>query len=160
MFTEDRRYNVRALQAKIEELLAVQDRLVVIINTPAHNPTGYALTVEDWKQVVEVLRNVAPEKCVALLVDAAYIDFAGDEDEQRTFLPVLETLPANVLPIIAYSASKTYTIYGMRCGASICLAPTKEIAEEFRRVCEFSARGSWSNCAKGCPEHHRQNLRR
>lgn len=148
MFTEDRRYNVRALQAKIEELLAVQDRLVVIINTPAHNPTGYALTVEDWKQVVEVLRNVAPEKCVALLVDAAYIDFAGDEDEQRTFLPVLETLPANVLPIIAYSASKTYTIYGMRCGASICLAPTKEIAEEFRRVCEFSARGSWSNCAK------------
>ena len=148
MFTEDRKYNTQALQAKIEELLAVQDYLVVIINTPAHNPTGYALTVEDWEKVVEILRNVAPEKHVALLVDAAYIDFAGDEEEQRAFLPVLETLPANVLPIMAYSASKTYTIYGMRCGADICLAPTKEIAEEFRRVCEFSARGSWSNCAK------------
>lgn len=148
MFTEDRKYNVAALQAKVAELLAVQDRLVVIINTPAHNPTGYALTVEDWKQVVEVLRNAAPEKRVALLVDAAYIDFAGDEEAQRAFLPVLETLPANVLPIMAYSASKTYTLYGMRCGASICLAPTKEIADEFRRVCEFSARGSWSNCAR------------
>lgn len=148
MFTEDRKYNIPALKAKIEELLAVQDRLVVIINTPAHNPTGYALTVDDWKQVADVLKNVPPEKKVALLVDAAYIDFAGDEEEQRAFLPVLETLPENVLPIMAYSASKTYTIYGMRCGADICLAPTKEIAEEFRRVCEFSARGSWSNCAK------------
>ncbi len=148
MFTEDRKYNIPALKAKIEELLAVQDRLVVIINTPAHNPTGYALTVDDWKQVADVLKNVPPEKKVALLVDAAYIDFAGDEEEQRAFLPVLETLPENVLPIMAYSASKTYTIYGMRCGADICLAPTKEIAEEFRRVCEFSARGRWSNCAK------------
>lgn len=148
MFTEDRQYNVAALQAKIGQLLAAQDRLVVIINTPAHNPTGYALTVEDWKNVVEVLRNVAPEKRVALLVDVAYIDFAGDEEAQRAFLPVLETLPANVLPVLAYSASKTYTLYGMRCGADVCLAPTKEIADEFRRVCEFSARGSWSNCTR------------
>lgn len=148
MFTEDRQYNVAALQAKIGQLLAAQDRLVVIINTPAHNPTGYALTVEDWKNVVEVLRNVAPEKRIALLVDVAYIDFAGDEEAQRAFLPVLETLPANVLPVLAYSASKTYTLYGMRCGADVCLAPTKEIADEFRRVCEFSARGSWSNCTR------------
>ena len=27
-------------------------------------------------------------------------------------------------------------------------APTKEIAEEFKRVCEFSSRGTWSNSAK------------
>ena len=44
--------------------------------------------------------------------------------------------------------SKTFTIYGMRCGATICMAPTAEIAEEFRRVCEFSSRGTWSNCAR------------
>lgn len=53
-----------------------------------------------------------------------------------------------MLPIIAYSMSKTFTIYGMRTGAAICMAKTKEIAEEFKRVCEFSARGSWSNCAR------------
>ena len=148
MFTEDGRYNIDAFSKKVDEILTEQDRLVIIINTPAHNPTGYALTNEDWQQVVECLSNVAPEKCVALLVDAAYIDFAGDEDKYREFLPILETLPANVLPIMAYSMSKTFTIYGMRCGAMICLAPTKEIAEEFKRVCEFSSRGSWSNSAK------------
>ena len=36
----------------------------------------------------------------------------------------------------------------MRCGALICLAKTEEIAEEFKRVCEFSSRASWSNCAR------------
>lgn len=148
MFTEDRKYNAEALAQKIAEILCSQDHLVIIINTPAHNPTGYALTGEDWQQVVAVLNGVSPEKRVTLLIDAAYIDFAGDEEEQRAFLPFLEELPEHVLPVMAYSASKTYTIYGMRCGAAICLAPTREIADEFRRVCEFSSRGSWSNCAK------------
>ena len=30
----------------------------------------------------------------------------------------------------------------------ICLAPTKEIASEFKSMGEFASRGSWSNCSK------------
>jgi aromatic-amino-acid transaminase len=37
-------------------------------------------------------------------------------------------------------------MYGMRCGAMICLAKTEEVADEFRRVTEVSSRASWSNC--------------
>ena len=33
----------------------------------------------------------------------------------------------------------------MRCGAMICMAPTQEIAAEFKSVCEYSARAAWSN---------------
>lgn len=147
LFTEERAFNLAAFGEKVKSLLAVQDHLVIILNTPAHNPTGYALTDEDWQGVVQILKEAAaPEKSVALLVDAAYIDFAGDEEAHRSFLPILETLPANILPIIACSMSKTFTLYGMRCGAMICMAKTAEIAEEFKRVCEFSSRGSWSNC--------------
>lgn len=148
LFTEDRKYNVKALEEKVEELLAVQERLVVIINTPAHNPTGFSLSVEDWKNVVEVMAKQPKEKKIVVLVDAAYIDFAGDEDEYRDFLPVLEELPENVLPVIAYSMSKTFTLYGARTGAMICIAPTEEIADEFARVGEFSSRASWSNCSR------------
>ena len=36
----------------------------------------------------------------------------------------------------------------MRCGAMICMAKTEEIVAEFKRVCEFSARASWSNCPR------------
>ncbi len=141
-------FDVADFEEKVKALLTIQERLVIIINTPAHNPTGYALTDQDWEGVVKVLSAVSKEKKVALLIDAAYIDFAGDEDKYRSFLPIVETLPENVLPIVAYSTSKTFTLYGARCGAAICMAPTAEIAEEFKVCLEFSSRGTWSNCAK------------
>ena len=148
-FTEDGKFNVRSFQEKSGELLAKQESLVIIINTPAHNPTGYSLTLEDWDNVIDVLCEEAKcGKAIALVVDAAYIDFAGDEEECRRFLPKLERLPENVLAIVAYSLSKTFTLYGTRCGAMICVAKTAEIAAEFKRVCEYSSRGSWSNSAK------------
>ncbi|MCQ2545146.1 MAG: aminotransferase class I/II-fold pyridoxal phosphate-dependent enzyme [Clostridia bacterium] len=149
LFTEDRKFNVESFRAKTNQLLSEQESLVIILNTPAHNPTGYSLTLEDWDNVIAVLSEAAKAgKPIALLVDAAYIDFAGDEEEYRRFLPKLEELPENVLPIVAYSLSKTFAIYGARCGAMICVAKTPEIAAEFKRVCEYSSRGSWSNSAR------------
>ncbi len=149
LFTEDRKFNWQSFREKALQLLDTQDSLVIILNTPAHNPTGYSLTLGDWDKVTEVLTEAAKKgKAIALVVDAAYIDFAGDEEECRRFLPKLETMPENVLPIIAYSLSKTFTLYGTRCGALICMAKTREIADEFKRVCEFSSRGSWSNGTK------------
>lgn len=149
LFTQDRKFDLDGFADGVRRLLAEQDHLVIILNTPAHNPTGYALTMEDWQGVIRVLTAEAtPDKSVALLVDVAYIDFAGDEEAYRAFLPLLEELPENVLPVMAYSMSKTFTLYGMRCGAMICMAKTAELAEEFKRVCEFSARGSWCNCAR------------
>lgn len=148
-FTPERKFNTESFRNKVNELLGEQESLVIIMNTPAHNPTGYSLTLEDWDNVVAVLTEAAEcGKAIALVVDAAYIDFAGDEEEYRRFLPKLENLPENVISIVAYSLSKTYTLYGTRCGAMICVAKTPEIAEEFKRVCEYSSRGSWSNSAK------------
>lgn len=149
LFTDDRKFNWQSFREKVLQLLDTQDSLVIILNTPAHNPTGYSLTLGDWDKVTEVLTEAAKKgKAIALVVDAAYIDFAGDEEECRRFLPKLENMPENVLPIIAYSLSKTFTLYGTRCGALICMAKTREIADEFKRVCEFSSRGSWSNGTK------------
>lgn len=149
LFTDDRKFNVESLREKAAQLLSKQNSLIIILNTPAHNPTGYSLTLEDWDNVVEMLKEEAERgKAIALLIDAAYIDFAGDEEVYRRFLPKLAGLPENVLPIMAYSLSKTFAIYGARCGAMICIAGTAEIAAEFKRVCEYSSRGSWSNSAK------------
>lgn len=149
LFDEAGNFNITAFERKVDELLSVQESLVIIINTPAHNPTGYSLTLQDWDNLLNTVKAVAAEdKKVTLFIDVAYIDFAGDPDKYREFLPKLENLQANILPIIGYSSSKTFTLYGMRCGAMICMTPIKEIAEEFVRVCQFSARASWSNCTR------------
>ncbi len=148
LFNEKGGFNFESFEEKLKELLDVQEALVIILNTPSHNPTGYALTTEEWEKVVEILNNTPKEKRVTLLVDAAYADFAGEENESRNFFPMLEKLEDHVLPVIGHSLSKSYTLYGLRGGAMLCMAKTKEVADEFKRVCEFSARASWSNCPR------------
>lgn len=152
LFDSEGNFNLESFKNKTRKLLKEQQRLVIILNTPSHNPTGYALTDGEWERVIEFLNGESKDKKIALLVDAAYADFAGDEEESRSFLPLLEKCADNVMPIIAHSLSKSYTLYGLRCGAMICMAKSREAAEEFRRVCEFSSRGSWSNCARAPQE--------
>lgn len=149
LFDENRKFNITEFKNKTVELLKKQDSLVIIINTPAHNPTGYSLSCEDWDLVIDAVTQAAGGgKKVTLLVDVAYIDFAGDGEKYREFLPKLDSLPDNILAVVAYSLSKTFTLYGMRCGAMICMTRVKEIADEFVRVCQYSARASWSNCTR------------
>lgn len=148
LFDEKGNFNCASFGSKVQELMEKQNRLVIIINTPAHNPTGYSLTEKDWDNVISILDSATQQgtKKITLLVDVAYLDFAGDGEQYRKFLPKLETLPPHILVIFAFSMSKGFTMYGMRSGAMICMTPDKEIAEEFKIVCSYSCRGTWSNC--------------
>ncbi|MEG1584010.1 MAG: aminotransferase class I/II-fold pyridoxal phosphate-dependent enzyme [Anaerovorax sp.] len=150
LFDEDGKFNIASFDRKVKELLEKQDGLVIILNTPAHNPTGYTLTDNDWDLALNSIKEATADgkKKVTLLVDVAYIDFAGNGEKYRSFYPKLENLPTNILVIIGFSMSKGYTMYGMRGGAMICMTSDKEIADEFKTVCAFSCRGSWSNCTR------------
>lgn len=148
LFDENGSFNLKAFDSKVNRLMDVQRRLVILLNTPAHNPTGYSLKESDWKGICAILESASAKGKITLFVDVAYIDFAGDEEDCRFFFPILETMPEEVLPIVGYSASKTLTLYGMRLGAMICMAKTPEIAAEFKQVTEFSSRGTWSNCVR------------
>ena len=68
-FNSERKFNYEDFGRKAAEILRKQDRLVIILNTPAHNPTGYSLTEEDWQKVKLVLLELPADKKVALLVD-------------------------------------------------------------------------------------------
>lgn len=151
LFDESNAFNHDAFDKKLKEILEKQDETLVIINTPAHNPTGYTFSLKDWDLVIRSLKEAAlngpnaAAKKIALLVDIAYLDFSGDAAEYRAFFPKLSGLPQNILPLIAFSASKGFTMYGMRCGALLCLAPTAEIAGEFKAAVSVASRASWSN---------------
>ncbi|NLY71582.1 MAG: aminotransferase class I/II-fold pyridoxal phosphate-dependent enzyme, partial [Clostridiales bacterium] len=148
LFDDNNNFNHQAFENKLNEIMSQQDRTVVIINTPSHNPTGYSLTLKDWDCVIDAAKKIAADetKKIVLLVDIAYIDFAGDAKKSREFIPKLTNLPDNILPLICYSMSKSFTLYGMRGGALICMSPNKQITDEFKLVNSFSCRGTWSNC--------------
>lgn len=146
-FDENSNYNINSLKEKVKELIEVQDRLLIIINTPAHNPTGFTVEDTEWEEITKFLKETAEltNKKITLFVDVAYIDFAGTIKESREFFKFFTNLPQNLLVLVGFSMSKGYTLYGMRSGAIICIAPTQEIATEFQEVCSFSNRAAWSN---------------
>ncbi|MDL2281015.1 aminotransferase class I/II-fold pyridoxal phosphate-dependent enzyme [Selenomonadales bacterium OttesenSCG-928-I06] len=152
LLDEKNQFNTNSFSGKVNELLQKQNNLLIILNTPAHNPTGYSLSSKEWDDLLGVLKEAAknPDKNLILLVDTAYLDFAGPRQEARFFMEKFSNLPKNILVILAFSMSKSYTMYGQRTGSMIGISSNKEIAQEFADVSQFTCRATWSNINRAC----------
>ncbi|SMC76832.1 pyridoxal phosphate-dependent aminotransferase [Sporomusa malonica] len=152
LFDENQNFNSKAFESKVNDILTKQNNLVTIINAPAHNPTGYSLSDSEWDNVLDIVKTVAKDqsKRIVILADIAYIDYAGEKNECRTFMKKFGNLPDNVLIILAYSMSKSYTMYGQRTGAMIGVSKSKEVIKEFADINQYTSRATWSNINRGC----------
>ena len=104
IFDEDLNFNINDFAVKVDSLLDKQRSLLIIINTPAHNPTGYALSSDEWDTVLDVLKaHASVGKNISLLVDTAYIDFGGEKNSTRAFMRKFTDLPKNLFVMIAFS---------------------------------------------------------
>ena len=151
MFDENNKFAVDALKEQTAELLKTQDSVLTIFNTPAHNPSGYTMTVEDWKGITDFYRDCAKDesKRIIVLWDMAYTDYAGEADEVREFLKTFDNMPENMLLLVAFSMSKSFLVYGMRSGALIGISTSKAVVEEFDATNTYSSRATWSNGSRG-----------
>jgi aromatic-amino-acid transaminase len=147
MFASDGSLDVAALDRAIGAHITEQKRVLLFLNDPCHNPTGYSMRPEEWRAVVERLVARSSEAPITLLVDMAY--FAYSANDPRAFLKELRPLLGKVGLLFAWSASKTYTHYGLRVGAIIACVP--DVAERAATDAAFSysCRGTWSNCSRG-----------
>ena len=126
-----------------------QDKLVVVINDPCHNPTGYSMTRKEWEQVIDFLNECSRRCPVVLLNDIAYIDFAYGQKEAKKYFSVFDDISGNMAVVVAFSLSKSMTSYGMRCGAAILMAKEPQIVQQLKTVFEKDARATWSNVNNG-----------
>lgn len=150
LFDDALRFNINDFAVKVDALLKKQKSLLVIINTPAHNPTGYSLSSDEWDKVLAVLTaQVSSGKKISLLVDIAYIDFAGEKNSTRAFMKKFSNLPEDLFVMISFSMSKSFTFYGQRTGALIGISPSEKIIDEFKNVSKYSNRATWSNINRG-----------
>ncbi|MCR5559362.1 MAG: aminotransferase class I/II-fold pyridoxal phosphate-dependent enzyme [Schwartzia sp.] len=150
LFDEKQEFNAAGFSEAVETLMKQQDSLLIIINSPAHNPTGFSLTEEDWAQVLDICKHYAEAgKRVSILVDIAYIDYAGEKNETRRFMKQFGNLHENILSMFAFSMSKGYTMYGQRTGALIAVSSSKEVITEFNEINKYTSRATWSNINRG-----------
>ena len=149
MFDENNNFNLTDLKNKILDSLNKQNKALVIINSPLHNPTGYSLTNNEWKELVRFINEDCDNKEVILLNDVAYIDYSYNLDTVKDYFKELDNLNNNALLVICYSCSKTFTIYGMRLGASIILHKDEEVLDSISNAYDKSCRTYWSNSNNG-----------
>ena len=150
LFDKEQKFNLKSFSSKVDLLLEVQDSLLIILNTPAHNPTGFALSEEDWDGVLDAVKAHAEKgKKISILVDIAYIDFGGEKNATRKFMSKFGALSENILTMFSFSMSKSFTMYGQRTGALIAVSSSKDVIDEFKDVNKYSNRAVWSNINRG-----------
>jgi aromatic-amino-acid transaminase len=147
MFAKDGGLDVDALDEALGRQLATQKRALLFLNDPCHNPTGYSMTDDEWRAAVERIASRGAQGPVTLLVDCAY--FLYGARDPRAFLRHLRPLLGKADVLFAWSASKSFTHYGLRVGALVaCVADDAERAAT-EAALSYSCRGTWSNCNRG-----------
>jgi len=131
-------YNLNDLFAKID---SVDDKFILIVNSPCENPCGHKYTNEEWIQIIDKLNSLNRE--VILLADIAYIDF--DYDDGRKCFECFDKAWDNVLVLIAFSASKSFSYYGERVGALLMLHRNEELLADILNHFTKHSRATWSN---------------
>ncbi|MCB7319333.1 pyridoxal phosphate-dependent aminotransferase [Lacrimispora sp. 210928-DFI.3.58] len=147
MFNSQGGFNLEALDEKMAEVAERQKQILLILNTPANNPTGYTMTPQEMAGVVELIRKYAKdeERKITLCLDVSYIDYDAEFEESRRIFDELTDMPENTMVTVIFSMSKSFTMCGLRCGAIVCLSPTEEAARCFKDAMTFSSRSTWSN---------------
>ncbi|KIL04459.1 aromatic amino acid aminotransferase [Stutzerimonas balearica] len=95
----------------LADLKALPARSIIVLHACCHNPTGVDLGIDDWKQLIEVLR----EKDHIPFVDIAYQGFGdGIEEDAAAVRLFAET---GMTFFVSSSFSKSFSLYGERVGA-------------------------------------------
>ncbi|MBT4059089.1 MAG: pyridoxal phosphate-dependent aminotransferase [Euryarchaeota archaeon] len=138
------------LESVLEDIATSQKRILSWLNDPAHNPTGISLDSEGRDLVLDAFLNCArnnPGIGVTLFLDTAYAVYADEpygwsETIHKKFS--WSEWPENLLICWGFSASKSHTIYGLRCGAIVFLHPSEDYVNRLGEVCAVTGRGTWS----------------
>lgn len=136
-----------AWEAKVQELMRIQGRLMVWINDPCHNPSGRTLPPACRGELLGILAQAADRVPVTLLLDFAYQDYARDPAAVREAMDGYADLgkEGKVLVGASLSLSKSLTLYGSRGGALVFPWCTDA---ELQSALTMSCRGLYSNCPK------------
>ena len=141
---KDGGFDLEDFKTTLNTVMDEQGKVLVIINDPCHNPTGYTMSGQEWDEVIEFVNELSNKGPVIILNDIAYIDFNTKGAEWKNHFAKYKRLSNNAMAVIAFSTSKTLTAYGARAGAAVAISNNKEELQKFINAGIYSARSIWS----------------
>ena len=112
-----------AFAAMLAAFKALPEHSIVLLHACCHNPTGVDLSAAQWAELIPVIqaRRLIP------YLDIAYQGFGDGIDEDAFAVRALTD--AGVSFFCASSFSKSFSLYGERCGALSVVCPDKAQAD-------------------------------
>ena len=102
---------------------ALPEQSIVLLHACCHNPTGVDLSAAQWAELIPVIRS----RRLIPYVDIAYQGFGDGIDEDAFAIRALAD--AGISFFCASSFSKSFSLYGERCGALSVVCPNAAEAE-------------------------------
>ncbi|MDL0439675.1 amino acid aminotransferase [Stutzerimonas frequens] len=109
----------------LQDLKNLPPRSIVVLHACCHNPTGVDLNLDDWKQILDVLRaqDHVP------FIDIAYQGFGDSIEEDAAAVRLFAE--SGMTFFVSSSFSKSFSLYGERVGA---LSMVTQSRDESARV--------------------------
>ena len=117
-FTKDFKFDFLDLENKIKK---INNEILLIINDPCNNPTGFNFTSEDYDELFALINKYNDK--ITLFLDLAYLDYSSS---RKMIVKKIVNAPIKTPLYLAISASKSFGYYGLRMGALIILYSKNE----------------------------------
>ncbi|GAB6389654.1 amino acid aminotransferase [Stutzerimonas marianensis] len=116
----------------LEDLKSLPPRSIVVLHACCHNPTGVDLQVDDWQQILEILRahDHVP------FIDIAYQGFGDSIEEDAAAVRLFAE--SGMSFFVSSSFSKSFSLYGERVGALSIITQNRDesarVLSQIKRV--------------------------
>lgn len=126
----------------LADLGKLEPGTVVLLHACCHNPTGVDLSVEQWKQVVELVK----ERGLLPFIDIAYQGFDKGIDADAAAIRLFAASGIDSF-VVASSYSKSFSLYGERVGALSIVGKDREEALRVQSLVKRVIRANYSSPA-------------
>ncbi|MFV0662444.1 amino acid aminotransferase [Denitromonas sp.] len=125
--------------AMLEALNGFAAGSIIVLHACCHNPTGADLTLDQWKQVVEVIRA----RNLVAFVDMAYQGFADGIEADAAALRLFAD--SGLEFFVSSSFSKSFSLYGERVGALTVVTADRDTSARVLSQVKRVIRTNYSN---------------
>ncbi len=123
-YLQEGRPTLRSLQ---EKLASMRSPCGVLLQGGGHNPTGVDFSPEQWKELSQLLGATQH----VVLLDLAYQGLARGVEEDAG--PARLFVESGAPLLVAWSASKNHSIYGLRTGLACVIADDPAMHQNLER---------------------------